>query len=525
MPATITRSKVRGSGAPAAAVVDPSATDDATIVLTTSGPVRGGREHGTLAWRGIPYAAPPIGDLRLRAPRPVSAWQHVRDVTTVGAVPPQPRTSAASGAGRGTRMDEDCLTVSVLRRAAPAAPRPVMVFIHGGAFAIGSGSATAYDGARLVADGDVVFVGFNYRLGALGWLDLSRYGTAGRPIDSNLGLRDQLAALAWVRDNIAAFGGDPDDVTLFGESAGGTSVATLLTVPAARGLFARAIVQSSGIGSVYGAPRTGAWAERFVELLGATERTAADALLTATPDRLVRTMALLEAEVADDQPGAQVLGPVVDGQLLPTHPLDAFRAGESLPVPLIIGTNADEGTLFQLVVRALAATPARVDRLFALTDPGAQPRVLAAYPGYPRGRVIARMVTDLIFWHPSVTAAAGHAQVAPVWVYRFDFAPPLARLVGLGATHAAELDFVFGRPDSVLQRLGGLLGGRRAARAVTARLHRRWLAFARGGAVAADWPRYDGRRRLTLVVDQVDRVAADPGGEVRPAWDGWTPYR
>ncbi|WP_375400445.1 carboxylesterase/lipase family protein [uncultured Amnibacterium sp.] len=505
--------------------------DDRTVVATTLGRVRGRREHGMLAWRGIPYAAPPVGDLRLRAPRPATPWDGIRDATTAGAVPPQPRTSTASGAGFATRMDEDCLTIGVLRRATPpAAPRPVMVFIYGGAFAIGSAAATAYDGARLVADGDVVFVGFNYRLGALGWLDLSRYGTAARPIDSNLGLRDQLAALRWVHDNIAAFGGDPDNVTLFGESAGGTSVATLLTVPDARGLFARAIVQSSGIGSVAGPQRTAAWAERFVTLLGppeasAPEASAADRLLSATPDELVRALALLEAEVTDDQPGARVLGPVVDGVLLPTHPLDAFRDGDSLPVPLIIGTNADEGTLFQLVVRALAGTPARVDRLFALTDPGARPGVLAGYPGYPRRRSIAELVTDLVFWHPSVTAAAGHAQVAPTWMYRFDFAPPLVRLLGLGATHAAELDFVFGRPDSLLQRLGGLLGGRRAARAVTVRMHGRWLAFARRGVVAEDWPQYDGERRLTLIIDESDRVEADPRGEIRPAWDSWTPYR
>lgn len=510
------------AGAVPPAIAQPDSDDP--VVRTEHGLVQGRREHGMLVWRGIPYAAPPVGELRLRAPRPPAPWSGVRDATAEGAAPPQPRTSAASGAGFGTRTDEDCLTISVRRRARRRGPRPVMVFVHGGAFAIGSGAATAYDGARLAADGDVVVVSFNYRLGALGWLDLSRYGTAERPIDSNLGLRDQLAALRWVRDTIAAFGGDPENVTVFGESAGGTAVAALLTVPEARGLFARAIVQSSGIGSVYSSQRTAGWAARFAALLGATDETAAQAVLTASPERLIRTMARLEAEVTDDQPGARVLGPVVDGVLLPKHPLDAFRDGDSLPVPLIIGTNADEGTLFQLVVRALAGTPTRIDRLFAVTDPGAQPRVLAGYPDYPRGRSMAEMITDLIFWHPSVNAAAGHAQVAPTWMYRFDFAPLLARLVGLGATHAAELDFVFGRPDSPLQRIGGLLGGRRAARAVTARMHGRWLDFARD-TVGADWPRYDAERRLTLIVDERDRVESDPRGAIRPAWDSWTPYR
>ncbi|MDQ1513793.1 MAG: para-nitrobenzyl esterase [Microbacteriaceae bacterium] len=422
-------------------------------------------------------------------------------------------------------MSEDCLTISVLRRSAPAAPRPVMVFIYGGAFGIGSAGATAYPGERFAAHGDVVFVAFNYRLNALGYLDFTRYSTPERPFESNLGLRDQLAALQWVRDNIEAFGGDPGNVTLFGESAGGTSVATLLCVPAARGLFARAIIESTIVGAVYEPERTGRWASRFVELLGATDETAASALTAASARELVKATSRLDTELADEEPGTRLLGPVIDGELLPKHPLDAFRDGDSHPVPLIIGTNADEGTLFQQVVRVLAASPLRVDRMFALTHPEAQPGVLAVYPHYPKRHALADMVTDLAFWHTSVTAAAGHSQVAPTWMYRFDFATPLMRLAGLGATHAAELDFVFGRPDSLFQRLANLLGGGRAARAVAARMHGRWLAFARDGSVGADWPRYDTALRRTLIIAERDRVESDPRREIREAWDLWRPYR
>jgi para-nitrobenzyl esterase len=476
-------------------------------------------------WRGIPYAAAPIGELRFRAPRAPEPWQGIRDAVEYGPVPPQPRTSEVAGAGRRTPMSEDSLSISVVRRAAEGPPRPVMVFIHGGAFGVGSASATAYPGERFAAHGDVVFVRFNYRLNALGFLDFSRYSTPQRPFESNPGLRDQLAALEWVRDNIAAFGGDPDDVTLFGESAGGTSVATLLCVPAARGLFARAIIESTVVGAVYEPERTARWAARFVEILGATEDTAAAALESATADQLVEATNALDRELADEEPGTRLLGPVVDGELLPKHPLDAFRDGESAPVPLIIGTNADEGTLFQLVVRMLAPTRARIDRMFALTHPEAQPGVLAVYRDYPKRSVLADMVTDMAFWHSSVTAAAGHSQVAPTWMYRFDFATRLMRLIGLGATHAAELDFVFGRPDSLAQRLFGLLGGRRATRAVAARMHGRWLTFATTGGVAPDWPRYDTASRRTLVIDEVDRVEEDPRREIRLAWDAWRPYR
>jgi para-nitrobenzyl esterase len=495
------------------------------IVATTAGLVRGAREHGLIAWRGVPYAAPPVGDLRLRAPRPPDPWTGVRDATAHGPVPPQPRTTAAAGAGRRTPMSEDCLTVSVLRRAAASGPRPVMVYIHGGAFGIGAGSAPVYDGSRFVAHGDVVYVTVNYRLGALGWMDFSRYSTPERPLDSNPGLRDLIAALAWVRDNIAAFGGDPDDVTVFGESAGGTAIAALLCSPAARGLFSRAIIESGVIGAIYGRERPAAWAARYVELLGGTDETAVEALTTATAEELVLTTSRLDDEAFGEQPGTRLLAPVVDGELLPKHPLDAFRDGESNPVPLIIGTNANEGTLFQLVVRNLAATPLRVDRLFELTAPEAKEAVLAGYPTYPRRRTIAEMVTDFMFWNPAVAAASGHAQVAPTWLYRFDFATPLLKLTGLGATHAAEIDFVFGRPDSAMQRLFGLLGGRRAARAVTARMHGRWLRFATTGTVGADWPRYDPGRRETLLIDEQDRVEPDPRADLRRAWEGWRPYR
>jgi para-nitrobenzyl esterase len=499
--------------------------DVPTIVPTGAGRVRGVREHGMTAWRGIPYAAAPVGELRLSAPQPPVPWRGVRDAAEYGPVPPQPRNAAAAGAGIRTPMAEDCLTISVLRRTAGDLPKPVMVFIYGGAFGIGSAGATSYTGEHLVARGDVLFVGFNYRLGALGWLDFSAYSTPDHPIDSNPGLRDQIAALEWVQRNIAAFGGDPDNVTLFGESAGGTSVATLMTVPSARGLFSRAIVESSVLGAVYTAERAQGWAAQFVESIGASPETAADALRAATEDELVAATSKLDRRISIDQPGARVLAPVIDGELLPAHPLDVFRDGLAHPIPLIIGTNADEGSLFQLVVRQLHATTKTVDRLFELTAPDARSSVLGAYPRYPKRNSISSLVTDLMFWQPSLTIASGHARIAPTWMYRFDFATRLFRLSGLGATHAVELDFVFGRPDSVGQRIGRLLGGGRAARAITARMHQRWLRFARTGTVDAAWPRYDPDVRRTLVVDAVDRVEADPRVEVRRALEPWESYR
>jgi para-nitrobenzyl esterase len=394
-----------------------------------------------------------------------------------------------------------------------------MVFVYGGAFGIGGAIAGQYRGETLAAAGDVVFVGFNYRLGALGWLDLSAYGTDDDPMETNVGLRDQLAALAWVRDNVAAFGGDPDDVTIFGESAGATSALTLLAVPAGRGLFSKVIAESPAIGSLHSSTRSAGWADELVaDLPGGAE-----ALRTVDPAELVSATFRLDMAVSDRQPAARALGPVVDGDLVPDYPADVLRRGEATPLPLIIGTNADEGTLFQRI-RGIRATPARMDRMFDEVGPELKRPLLAEYEGGRSARALERFVTDLMFWAPAVDAAAGHARVAPAWMYRYDFAPPAMRAVGLGATHGAELDHVMARTGGVTRRLATLLGGDRAARALTRRMSGAWLGFARTGQAPAWWPRFDDASRATWVFDGEDRLETDPRPEIRALWRSWQPY-
>ena len=225
---------------------------DGLIVETAAGEVRGVRERGIRAWRGIPYAAAPVGPRRFLAPAPAAGWGEVRDAARFGPVAPQNRHGQFIGAASHLPRSEDCLSVNVIApdRADAEAARspgarglPVMVFIHGGAYSVGSSREYPRQGERLVRRHGVVYVSLNYRLGALGWLDFRAYAGLGHPFDANAGLRDQVAALEWVRRNIAGFGGDPDRVTLFGESAGANSVTTLMAVPSAEGLFARAIAQ------------------------------------------------------------------------------------------------------------------------------------------------------------------------------------------------------------------------------------------------------------------------------------------
>ncbi|MFD4467267.1 carboxylesterase/lipase family protein [Rhodococcus sp. NPDC058505] len=486
---------------------------DPLVVTTADGPVQGREQHGLRSWRGIPYATPPVGDLRLRSPQPLTPWTAVRDAIEFGCAPPQSGRMAGPG-----RTGEDCLTLNVLTPATPSIePRPVLVFIHGGAYSGGAASTPLYRGDALVRRGDIVYVSIGYRLGALGYLDFTALSSPRRRFDSNLGLRDQIAALQWVQRNIAAFGGDPENVTVFGESSGANAVTTLMCTPAAAGLFRQAIAESPPAASAYGRDRATAWSAEFLELLGA-DGDPVRALTSATPEAMVRAGDALVARGADEAPGTRAFAPVVDGDLLPRHPLDAFAAGHAHPVPLIVGTNANEGTMFPRFLDIIPTDPVRIEKMFAETQPRVRSRILTAYPRYPGRRAAVQLGGDVTFWEPSILVAQGHTAAAPTYSYRYDFAPNLLRWTGFGATHATELLAVFGAVDHPLGKAASALGGRDGLRMVTNIMQTHWLHFARYGRPRDTWPRYSIENRETLIVDAPARIEHDPDGDKRRAW-------
>lgn len=500
-------------------------------VEVTGGSVEGVVRRGLRMWRGIPYAAPPVGELRFRSPRPAVPWTGVLDATHFGPVAPQDRKGQFAGPPTSVPMSEDCLTLNVI--APPVAhDMPVMVWVHGGAYSVGSSREIRKQGEALVRGG-VIWVNFNYRLGALGYLDFTSFSTAERVFESNLGLRDQVLALEWVRDNVAAFGGDAGNVTLFGESAGANAVTTLMAVPSARGLFVRAIAQSSPPNAIYPTALTSEWAREYVELLSETvdnsstdstsREDAGELLATAGVDDLIAATTRLQLLTPDKNPGTIALCPVIDGDFLPERPLDAFKAGRAAPVPLIIGTNDREGSLFRGRLDILATTPPRIRAIFAKTKKKARKAVKAQYPGLPARRPAADFGGDYAFWYPTVKVAERHANFAPVHFYRFDIAPRLVRLAGFDATHGLEMFALFDLMDGLFGRTVGLLGGRRPFKRAGERMRSHWLSFARDGSLAR-WPSYSSRKRRTLIIDVVDRVEEDPRGERRLAWQEFVPH-
>ena len=488
-----------------------------TVAYTSAGALAGTTEGGVAVWRGVAYAQQPVGDRRFLAPAPLSPWIGVRDAKEHGPLPPQGRSFVGGGRDDPKIRDEACLTVTVWSPDTSAA-LPVMVWIPGGAFVYGAGQLQLYNGSRLAATGDVVVVNVTYRIGVFGGFEL---GSLGDGFDDNLCLRDQIAALQWVRENIAAFGGDPDRITVFGESAGATSVLALLASPVATGLFARAIAQSPALPLIADADTRAEQAQRFLHEVGAR----ADELKELPQRRLRRAAGVLQGASAATTP-TLAYGLTYGVDLLPRHPIDAAACGDIQHVPLIVGTNSHEASMFAWTKPPMLPTTVDgVDSFFARRPQAAKDDVLAAYPEYPRRRALIAIGSDVMFTAPMWAFAAAYSAHAPAYVYRFDHTTWTLRALGLGATHGSEIVHIQHSYGSYLGRKLHPLG-RRVQPAVGRRMQRTWLDFAtKGWADGADWSddweRYDTARRATRVIATGrDITVEDPDAIRRSVWAG-----
>jgi para-nitrobenzyl esterase len=504
-------------GPPAGTLGSVPAPRSEPVVDVAAGTLRGVRAGGVAAFRGIPYAAAPVGALRFCAPAPVSPWTGVRDAVAPGPTAPMPGYPAPFDhlLPNPVVPGDDYLNLSVWAPDPPARDLPVLVWIHGGAFVNGSSALSLTDGSAFARDG-VVVVAINYRLGVEGFALL-----AGAP--ANRGLLDQVAALEWVRENVSAFGGDPANVTVAGQSAGAMSIGALLAMPRAAGLFHRAVLQSGAahhalsrrtaervaafVAGELGAPATagalrGVPTDRVLEAQKALTRQ-----LQATPDPA------RWGEVSTD---LLPFEPAVDGEVLPGPPRERIAAGSAADVAVLVGTNRHEHRFFLVptgvgdrVDDAVLAAVAAGYRLPA----AALAAYRAASPGAPPGVLLAEVMTDWFYRIPAVRLAEA---VPGSHVYEFGWESPVD---GLGACHGLELPFVF---DTLDDPDAAALTGPAAPRALAAAMHRAWVAFATTGDPG--WPAHTGQRRAvarfgTGTEPRVD-VLDDPRGDLRELWSG-----
>ncbi len=487
---------------------------DATVE-TSAGKVCGAIDGSVYAFKGIPYAAPPVGPRRFRPPAQPAPWPGIREAVSYGASCPQP-ARRPEGWSQEPSLSEDCLYLNVWTPSvAGGGRRPVLVWLHGGGFSIGSGSWPVYDGSALVRRGDVVVVTVNHRLGIFGYLHLMELAGPDVASAGNAGMLDLVAALEWVRENIASFGGDPSNVTIFGESGGGAKVSTLLVMPAARGLFHRAIVQSG----------PGLRAKLPEQATEVAEKVLSDLGINGGDQRALEAVPverLREAQGQFGRRGVFAFSPVLDGTHVIDHPSLALKNGTAADVPMVIGCNRDEATLF------LAMDPSLKDsaslegdglskRLASLGDDGR--RIIETYrrtrPAASGRDLLIAIESDRMMRMPSIELAerklAGGS--TPVYMYLFCWtAGPL------GSAHGYEIPFVFdnARPPVMAESA--------ARQALAARMSEAWIAFAHRGAPdhggIPQWPGYSPRERATMIFDRDEsRVVNDPFGQERAAWE------
>ena len=489
------------------------------VVATSNGPVRGRFEASQiLSFKGLRYAAPPVGPLRFKPPQPLQKWTNVVDAAAFGAVAIQ--SAGQPDAPFDESQSEDCLFLNVWT-ANLTEKKPVMVWLHGGGFSSGASSRPTYWGSQFARDG-VVLVSVNHRLNVFGYTQLPASWGPDYASSGVAGMLDIVAALEWVKANIAAFGGDPDNVTIFGESGGGAKVSLLLGMPPAKGLYHKAIIQSGAA-------------------LNATPRNYAQALGGALTEGLgvkpgdVAALAAIDAKTIFDSQSAAVekvakldksgflsggFTPSIDDKALPRGPFTPAAADMAADIPLIIGTNKDEGTMFAMGNKGLASETdagfeAEVRKAYPKQADKLIPALRSTYPGYRPGDLVTAMNGSQMFWVDSVTLAERKVrQRAPVWMYRMDYELPT--MGGrLKAGHATELSYVFGTYDNIRDFVGP---GDEPAR-MSAQMHPAWIAFARTGnpqspAIPA-WPPYDLARRQTMIFNLTSHVDSDPHGELR----------
>jgi para-nitrobenzyl esterase len=491
-----------------------------TVVETLSGKLDGTFEDSLYVFKGIPYAAPPVGKLRWLPPEPCHPWTGVRSAHDFGAVSLQNMMIPTEQLNNREPQSEDCLFLNVWTPGLDDTRRPVMVWIHGGGFVGGSGSSPTYRGDILAKRGNIVTVTINYRLGVLGFLNLDEVTKGIIPASGSQGLLDQIMALKWIRDNIDKFGGDPSNVTVFGESAGGMSISCLLSMDQAHGLFQKAIPQSGGpnvIRPLEGVVKT---AGQFLEILG-IKNNGADALWSLPAQRLL----LAQAELSKRTGGVTPVEPLLDGKVIKAKPMDRIKAGSASGVKVLCGATLEETKFFSLMNPKIRdIDDAGLYRKVQIIAPGKADTVIGTYRRARAKRglslkpydLLTAIQTDGMFRAPMTKVAeAQFKNNQKAFNYLFTWQSP-AEGGALGACHSLELGFLFGTCTPEFNGSGP------GADQLSSRIQEAWIAFARSGDPSCDslghWPQYDDKRK-TMILGEKCYIEEAPYEEERAVWD------
>jgi para-nitrobenzyl esterase len=506
------------------------------VAVTSRGTVRGTRVGDVSAFLGIPYAAPPVARLRFRPPQPAAAWSGERDCRSLPAACPQPglprlfdRLDPAAPATKFVeRYDEDCLTVNVWTPSLRPGDRPVMVWLHGGWFSVGSGNEPTCNGANLAAAGDVVVVTVNHRLGALGFLALAEIGGDPYAESANHGILDVVAALEWVRDNAAAFGGDPGRVTVFGESGGAAKVSALLAVDRARGLFHRAVLQSGPMLRVVPRESAARTARAFFDELGIDGLADLGKVPTA---EILRAQNVVLGGPLGGTYGERRMAPTLDHAVIHAHPFDPAAAPPAREIPLLIGSCRNESSMLLASVPELAAAGPD-EQVTLLAERVFGHRFVPMVPEYRRLRpddspldCFLAVTSDQLRVGGIHIAERATAAGSEVFMYRLDHVPPVYG-GRLGAMHTLDVGFVFRNIDTGAGTTSPNRGLYQdpVAPGLAEEMSRAWVTFARDGAPGrvgpTRWPRYEPARRSTMIFAAESHVVDDPNGRERELWIG-----
>jgi para-nitrobenzyl esterase len=498
------------------------------IVVTKSGKIEGKYENDLYIFKGIPYAEPPVGELRWLPPQPIKKWDGIREAKEFGAIAPQTvMPMGPFGQMPQPPQSEDCLFLNIWTPGLDNSRRPVMVWIHGGAFTLGSGADPSYDTGVLPKRGNIVMVSINYRLGMLGFLRLIDVTGGKIPATGNEGMMDQVLALKWVKDNIAAFGGGPDNITVFGESAGGMSIDTLMAMPSAKGLFHKGILESGSGDDAISLEDANVNSRIFLEAASIKEDDV-KALRSLTPPQLLEIERKMLASPLGrgKAPHVTIVAPIIDKKIVINDSLKLAKKGNAKEIRTLVGSNLNEWKLFTMMepgfdqidevgVLKRLGNVMSVDNAKTLVAAYREARVKRGESTTP-AEIFTAIFGDLMFRMPGVRLVeAQQANQQAAYNYLFTWKSPAMGGV-LGACHGLEISFVFGNLIDMFSGTGP------EANKLAKCMQDAWLAFAHTGDPSCEsigkWPAY-GSKRMTMILDKNCHVELAPYDEERQAWN------